>query len=337
MPSLPMQESKALICQHHNTTLPKRVVLILGALLLSSVALASPNKNGFDLNDALIPIRAIESGGPGRDGIPALDKPRFVAADDARFLSPTDRVLGIYRNGVARAYPVAILNWHEIVNDRYGGDPVVLTYCPLCGTGMAFIAKANGKTLDFGVSGLLYNSDVLLYDRQTDSLWSQIMKQAVSGPLRGQQLEMIPLTHTSWEDWRSRHPQSEVLSIDTGYSRDYSHDPYIGYDRAFKIMFQVSRYSDRYHPKEPVIGIVIDGLAKAYSFSELAANAGDIHDEINGHAIIIRYDAKHRTGSIHDAATGDELPSVTAYWFAWYAFYPDTAFYEPDQKSDIRD
>ncbi len=331
MPNLFMWKNGALSHQRRSITLAKRILPMLVTLLFSPTVISSPQKNGFDLSDALIPVRAIESGGPGRDGIPALDKPRFVLSDTVQFLSPADRVLGIYHNGIARAYPVSILNWHEIVNDHFGDDAVVVTYCPLCGTGMAFIAKAKGRTLDFGVSGLLYNSDVLLYDRQTDSLWSQLMHQAVSGPLRGQRLEMIPLTHTSWEDWRSRYPQTEVLSTDTGYSRDYSRDPYVSYDRAFKIMFRVSSYSDRYHPKEPVIGIVIDGVAKAYSFSTLAVTKGDIHDELNGRPVIIRYDAKHRTGAIHDAVTGDELPSVTAYWFAWYAFYPDTEYFDPDK------
>lgn len=332
-----LRKNGTLIRQRRNITLAERILPMLVTLLLSPTAIASPQKNGFDLSDALIPVRAIESGGPGRDGIPALDNPRFVPAEEARFLDSTDRVLGIQRNGIVRAYPVAILNWHEIVNDHYGSDAVVVTYCPLCGTGMAFIAKAKGEKLDFGVSGLLYNSDVLLYDRQTESLWSQLMSQAVSGPLRGQRLEMIPLTHTSWEDWRSRHPQSEVLSTDTGYSRDYSRDPYVGYDRAFKIMFRVSHLSERYHPKEPVIGIVMDGVAKAYSFSTLAVTKGDIHDEINGHPVIIRYDDKHRTGTIHDAVTGDELPSVTAYWFAWYAFYPDTKYFERDKQFEAHD
>ena len=134
--------------------------------------------NGFDLTDTLIPEHLIEAGGPPRDGIPAIDEPLFVDSSRAG-LSDTDRVLGLSFGAVARAYPVRILNWHEIVNDRIADQPVAVTYCPLCGSGMAFDARVGGQITRFGVSGLLYNSDVLLYDRRTGSLWSQIMARAV--------------------------------------------------------------------------------------------------------------------------------------------------------------
>jgi len=181
---------------------------LLGALLASTAS--GQELNGFDLSGALVPPRAIERGGPPRDGIPSIDQPRFVAAGQSG-LRDSDRVLGVARNGIVRAYPVRILNWHEIVNDRLAGEPVAITYCPLCGTGMAFSARAADRELSFGVSGLLYNSDVLLYDRATGSLWSQIMSRAVTGPLRGTSLTAVPLTHTTWADWRARHPRTEVL------------------------------------------------------------------------------------------------------------------------------
>lgn len=159
--------------------------------------------NGFDLQGALVPAEAILPGGPPRDGIPAIDRPRFV--DAARSgLAPKDRVLGLRLGREARAYPVRILNWHESVNDRVDGRPVAVTYCPLCGSGVAFDARVAGQEASFGVSGLLYNSDVLLYDRGTQSLWSQIMGRAISGPLKGTPLVSLPLTHTSWTDWRER-------------------------------------------------------------------------------------------------------------------------------------
>ena len=139
---------------------------------------AEPN-NGFDLSNALIPVEQIKHGGPARDGIPAISQPDFISEKQARFLEDADRVLGINMQGEQKAYPVRILNYHEIVNDHFG-DVVLVSYCPLCGTGMAFLANRDGKDFDFGVSGLLYNSDVLLYDRQTESLWSQIRKQAIS-------------------------------------------------------------------------------------------------------------------------------------------------------------
>ncbi|WP_373509099.1 DUF3179 domain-containing (seleno)protein [Thiocapsa sp.] len=142
--------------------------------------------NAFDLSGGLAPPDEIHVGGPPRDGIPALTDPAFVPAAQADFLAPDDRILGLTPGGEARAYPIAILNRHEIVNDGIGGRAVAVTYCPLCGTGVAFDALHTGRRVEFGVSGLLYNSDVLLYDRQTESLWSQIAKQAVTGPMKGQ-------------------------------------------------------------------------------------------------------------------------------------------------------
>ncbi len=136
----------------------------LSLLLVADPSLAV-RKNGFVLDDSLVPSREILSGGPPRDGIPSIDRPRFVVAEEADlFVGDRDRILGISRNGVAKAYPIAILNYHEIVNDSFGDEPIVVTYCPLCGTGMAFGAAIAGERRIFGVSGLLYNSDVLLYD-----------------------------------------------------------------------------------------------------------------------------------------------------------------------------
>jgi hypothetical protein len=302
------------------------ILALIAIFLLIRMSSAAPVLNGFDLSGALVPVDAIERGGPPRDGIPSIDEPRFISADAASFLAPGDRVLGVHRNGVAKAYPVAILNWHEIVNDRFAGEPITVTYCPLCGTGMAYEARVGEQTLDFGVSGLLYNSDVLFYDRQTESLWSQIMARAVTGPMRGERLEMIALTHTTWADWHSRHPDTQVLSRETGYSRDYGRDPYAGYGRSAEIWFQVSHHDARFHPKEPVLGVEIDGHAKAWPMSAL--NKPELRDTVGGHDVIVRYDDKHETGAIHDAGTGEEIPSVIAFWFAWYAFYPETAVFE---------
>ena len=166
----------------------------------------SADKNGFDLSTSLVDTNQIFFGGPPRDGIPALTRPAFVSLDAATFLDDEDRVLGLSADGQSKAYPITILNWHEIVNDQVGSMEVAVTYCPLCGTGAAFLAQVDGETLEFGVSGLLYNSDVLLYDRTTESLWSQIRAQAVTGPLAGKALVQVPLIHTSWAKWKKKHP-----------------------------------------------------------------------------------------------------------------------------------
>ena len=160
------------------------VLYVFFALLIGGTNATAASMNGFVLDDALIPEDEIFFGGPPKDGIPSLDNPKFVNAAQTR-LHDEDRVLALKRNGIAKAYPLRILNWHEIVNDRFGDEGIIIIYCPLCGSGTASKAKVVGNSLQFGVSGLLYNSDVLMYDRQTQSLWSQILSQAVTGPMKG--------------------------------------------------------------------------------------------------------------------------------------------------------
>ena len=277
---------------------PARLGLLIIALF--GVSLSMPacagSKNGFDLSESIIPEEEILSGGPPRDGIPALNDPVFISAAEADFLDPQSRVMGISRNGISKAYPIAIMNWHEIVNDVFADEGIVVTFCPLCGTGMAFKADIEGKQRDFGVSGLLYNSDVLLYDRDSDTLWSQIARQAVSGPLTGKRLEMVAVSHTSWADWSQRYPDTLVLSTETGHFRDYSRDPYAGYESSPMVMFPVANRNERFHPKEQVIGLEIDKTFKAYPFVELDKASGRIEDTVGGESIIIEYSSEHRSG-----------------------------------------
>jgi len=303
-----------------------RYLLLLAILMPLTSWASDATKNGFSLTNSLIPTTEILGGGPAKDGIPAIDTPKFIPANDASHLSADSRVLGVRHNGISKAYPIGIMNWHEIVNDHFAKEAVSVTFCPLCGTGIAYITPANSS--GFGVSGLLYNSDVLLYDRKTESLWSQIRAQAISGPLVGQQLIRIPVKHTSWNDWRQQHPATLVLSEDTGFKRDYQRDPYSGYIDSEGIYFPVKHRDPRYHPKARVIGIELDGHSKAYPFSALAKTNGRINDKIGNHTINIHYNDEHQSGVIYDA-NGKELSTITAFWFAWYAFHPKTEVFEP--------
>lgn len=282
--------------------------------------------NGFDITDPLIPKEEIHHGGPPRDGIPSIDSPVFIAANEAGFLADDDRVLGIARGDIAKAYPIKILDWHEIVNDEFNGEPVVISYCPLCGTGMAFDANVGGAARSFGVSGLLYNSDVLLYDRESESLWSQIIRKSISGPLKGQVLEQIPMLHTTWHDWREQNPGTVVLTNQTGHSRDYSRSPYSGYEVSNRIWFPVKNQSQRYHPKELVIGLNLGDKTKAYPFAELSKSTSTINDKLGDTDLRVEFDAANRSGRIFDK-DGNEIPTIIAFWFAWYAFFPDTEVY----------
>lgn len=273
--------------------------------------------SGFSLAPAIIPIDQILSGGPPKNGIPALTNPTMDTARAAdQWLKDDDMVLGIVIRGKARAYPIRILNWHEIVNDQIGKTRIVISYCPLCGSGMAFDTQDQ-----FGVSGMLYQSDVLLYDKRSESLWSQLMMQAVAGARSGEKLHQFPITHSTWQMWKTAHPNSRVLSRRTGYARDYSRNPYAGYALISRTYFPVNHQDSRLHAKTWVIGLSLgkhhiawplDSLIKAGSHS-IPWHGHQLHITVNGQAI-----------EIHDRQSGQILPGTRLYWFAWSAFHPDT-------------
>ncbi|MEN8174552.1 MAG: DUF3179 domain-containing protein [Pseudomonadota bacterium] len=312
-----------------------RLTALLALLLVSLSLLAwkhhesSKPYNGFDVDGSLVPADEILSGGPPRDGIPALFDPEFVAAGEAGFLDDEDRVLGVATGRQARAYPVRILNWHEVVNDILEDEPLLVTYCPLCGTGMVFKRPA-GDAQGFGVSGLLYNSDMLLYDRASESLWSQILGQAVSGPRRGEKLEPVAVDHTTWSEWRARHPYTLVLSTDTGYRRDYARSPYGGYASSEKIWFPVANRDKRYPSKAAVIGLVLDGEARVWPFSELKGSRLPLREKLAGRDLRVHFDADASRAWITDGE-GNALAAITSYWFAWMAFYPESSLYQAGQ------
>ncbi len=309
-------------------------VTLLTALLPTVAQARSPQPatfyNGFDVSDSLIPLNTIDHGGPGRDGIPALDHPKFIsgAARD-NVLAAADRVMGVHYNGVAKAYPIRILDHHEVVNDRYGDVSLSITFCPLCGSGMVFYAGSGDTTMNFGVSGLLYNSDVLLYDSATQSLWSQLMKTAVTGPLKGETLNQVPAQYTSWGHWREQYPDSLLLSTDTGFERDYSGELYSGYRQLPSVRFATNHQDLRLTAKEWVVGVTLDGASLAIPFTVLAAQQEALTLALAGESIEIRWSQTGKTARAF-GQDGREIPVTAAYWFAWVAFHPKTLLYPQD-------
>ncbi len=231
-----------------------------------------------------IPIERIQWGGVKKDGIPALDKPELIAAADASYLAPEDRVFGVEIGGEARAYPLRILDWHEMANDVVGDRPVSLAYCTLCGAGVLYSGKAGGRTFTFGSSGLLYESNKLMYDRETWTLWNQLTGEPVAGALAGSglNLERLPVVVTTWAKWKKSHPATRVLSPRTGFDRDYTPGkPYGSYFASPDLMFPSLGASPRMAPKTQIFALLIGGVAKAYPLAELP-KPGVISDQVGG-------------------------------------------------------
>jgi hypothetical protein len=198
----------------------------------------------------------IRSGGPPPDGIPPVDEPRFLRVADVDFLADNEPVLALEIDGDARAYPVQIMTWHEIANDTVGGVPVAVSYCPLCNSAVAYDRRLGDRVLDFGTSGLLYNSALVMYDRQTETLWSHFTGEGIIGELTGTDLDVFPLATVSWQTFRDANPDGVVLSRETGFTRDYGRNPYPGYDDVDGVPFLFEGEVDgRYTALTRIVGI----------------------------------------------------------------------------------
>lgn len=210
-----------------------------------------------DFPDPLIDTSKVISGGPPPDGIPPLDAPTFEVAADVDWLEPQEPVLSLTVDAETRAYPLRVMTWHEIVNDTVAGVPLAVTYCPLCNSGVAFEREVDGEVLSFGTSGLLFQDNLVMYDRASESLWPQLTGEASIGVRTGEQLVAIPLGTVPWSEFLAAHPEAKVLSQETGFDRPYGKNPYVGYDEADgNLIFEPTDELDaRLLPKERVIGL----------------------------------------------------------------------------------
>ncbi|MBA3736457.1 MAG: DUF3179 domain-containing protein [Actinobacteria bacterium] len=284
-----------------------------------------------------VSLREFQSGGPGKDGIPALDRPRFLHVTEAGFLRPREPVIALTLAGRARAYPLQILVWHEIVNDVVAGVPVAVTFCPLCNTAIAFDRRVGRRTLSFGTTGNLRNSDLVMYDRQTESWWQQFGGEGVVGRYAGTRLRTLPARIVAWRSFRSQYPDGVVLSRETGYSRRYGENPYVGYDDVSSPPFFPTHNAkdERLPPKERVVFIERGDAAVAIPFSILAKRRR-VDVTVAGHRFEVRWQggvsSALDTGAI---ASGRDVgaaqvfergrPTTFAepFWFAVAAFRPN--------------
>lgn len=297
--------------------------------LIQTAPLYAQSMKGFNLSNAAIPVEEIMDGGPPRDGIPSIDRPKFISTNEVDFLNDNDIVIGFSHNGENRAYPLRILIWHEIVNDKIVDRRIAVTYCPLCGTAMVFDRVVNGKTRTFGVSGLLYQSDVLMYDRQTESLWSQLAMKSVSGPSINQRLELLHSEHMTWKAWKTKYPNGKVLSTQTGFKRNYNSSAYASYFASDQLMFPVKITRHELNHKSMIVGIVLGNQQKAYPLSSLPKHRL-VEDKLGDTELRISYDPQQKKPNI-TAKDGKEIPYIVAFWFAWQAFYPNTELWSIEQ------
>lgn len=306
-----------------------KITLIIGLFVLVS-SVAAETKNGFDLQGSLVPAEGVLQGGPPRDGIPAIDTPVFIRASQIR-LAADERVMGVYFQDIAKAYPIRMLNRHEVVNDTFDRVGVLVSYCPLCGSGVVFLLPQGEGVSTFGVSGLLYNSDVLLYDRESESLWSQLMLKAISGRRRGETLTLLAATHTTWGEWQKRYPDSLLLSEASAPDVSYKHNPYADYEKSEQLWFPVQHKNADFRNKERVLGLSVNGVDKAYPHSELASSSAEFDDIVGGKKVRIVWSAESQSAYVLDSE-GQQLPSVSAYWFAWFSFHPQTQIYRANNQ-----
>jgi hypothetical protein len=248
----------------------------------------NPVGSSNQTTDWLIPKNEVYDGGPGKDGIPALQKPENISVSEGTYLTGQELVLGYFDGQNAMAYPLQILDWHEIVNDELNSFPYAITYCPLTGTGVGWDRRLNGKATTFGVSGLIYNNNLIPYDRETDSNWSQIRLDCVNGALINTKIVTFQIVETSWSNWKLMYPNTRVLSLNTGYNRSYWKYPYGDYKtNENSLLFPLSPDDRRLNRKERVHGIIIEGEAKVYRFGSFSSANTLINDVVNGKEVIV--------------------------------------------------
>jgi hypothetical protein len=253
----------------------------------------APSQFETDFSKHSVPYSEILSGGPPKDGIPALKDPQFVSVSEAdSWLKPVEPVILVQVEDDARAYPIQILIWHEIANDTVGGEPLVVTFCPLCNTAIAFKRTVNGQVLDFGTTGRLRYSNLIMYDRQTETWWQQATGEAIVGELLGTQLAFYPASMISWQDFKSLHPDGEVLSRETGYPRSYGSNPYLGYDDVNNppFLYRGPDTPRQLPPVARVLTIDLNGEAVAYPYETLE-KIGAANDTVGGEAVVVFWQA----------------------------------------------
>jgi hypothetical protein len=263
-----------------------------------------------DLSRRSIDLELLLSGGPGKDGIPALTKLRFVAASEADLRNEVRGIM-VEFDGERRFYPFSILVWHEVANDSIGDTHFAVTFCPLCGSGVVFDRRVDGEVLEFGVSGLLYESNLVMYDQVTHSLWSQSLGESIVGRHMGTRLEILPMQLLTFEEARRTYPDILVLSDDTGFSRDYERNPYAGYEETETLVFPVTVQDKRFFAKELMYVFRLGGKSVAFPLERLGEEPAK--RRIAAQSVVASRDGGEISVTVDDL----QVPGYVEMWFSW--------------------
>lgn len=278
-----------------------------------------------------VPLEEVIGGGPPKDGIPSIDKPKFVSVEDAStWISDDEPGLAFSDGEVNRFYPFQILVWHEIVNDTVNEKDVLITYCPLCLSGIVFDPIVQGERVEFGTSGKLWNSNLVMYDRKTDSLWSQVLGEAIVGEMTGTELPVLPSDQMRFGEWKNSFPNGQVLSRDTGARRIYGYDPYGDYYTTEGVFFPLSNEDNRLQQKDFILGITHEGQAKAY-YPPTIKEEGIARDTFGDKIIIAVHDKELDVVRLYEETPDGErirINPIASFWFAWVAAHPETELYK---------
>ena len=289
----------------------------------------------YNLNTpSVIDIRELVAGCPKRDCIPSIDNPAFDSILNTDYLSDNDLLIVVEHDGITRAYPHKLLEARKVVNDHLDDTPVAITYCPLCASGIAFVAQAGGLVTEFGVSGMLHNSDLVLYDRRTNHLWGQITGEAIVGNNAGEKLQQIPTRTLPWGKVKTRFPRAQVLQPDTRdqarldreQDREQGQSRYQKYAKNDRLLFPVSLKDARRKPKQLVHGMELNGKAFAVTEDYLQRHS-TATQAVSGHVVRITRDNDGSVAAIN-VDTKEYVAITRVYWFAWYAFHPRTQLLE---------
>jgi len=306
-------------------------LLIFISLILLSFNAISDQKEKIDVikdvfkytkqSKRSIELSELSQGCPKVDCIPAIDHPQFAPIEKTDFLHDDDIMMVVDYNGVQKAYPRKILQVHEIVNDYFADKPLAMTYCPLCGTSVAFVPVIDGERVEFGVSGVLHNSDLVMYDRKTKSLWGQITGKAIVGTKTGDRLKKVSVGLLNWNELKTEFPKAEILLPPTDKHERYKDFHYQKYIESEKIMFPVAVEDARLSAKKVVYGIEVDGQYIAYEESYLKKRTPMV-ESFGKRTLKVSYSGGKV--SALDKKTGESFDVLRVYWFAWYAFHPET-------------